>query len=70
MGYATQASQGLIKYLFEKTNIKELNAIALLHNIPSNKVIKKSGLNHIGTIEVDSEEFNYYKIRKGIWAKL
>ena len=63
-GYTTQASQGLIKYLFEKTNIEELNAIALLHNIPSNKVIQKSGFNHIGTIEVDNEEFNHYKLVK------
>jgi ribosomal-protein-alanine N-acetyltransferase len=65
-GYTSQASQGLIKYLFEKTNIEELNAIALLHNIPSNKVIKKSGFNHLGTIEVDNEQFNYYKLIKNV----
>lgn len=65
-GYTTQASQGLIKYLFEKTNIEELNAIALLHNIPSNKVIQKCGFNHIGAIEVYNEQFNYYKLIKGV----
>ncbi|MCB2296171.1 GNAT family N-acetyltransferase [Clostridium tagluense] len=65
-GYTSQASQGLIKYLFERTNIEELNAIALLHNIPSNKVIQKCGFNQIGTIEVDNEEFNYYKLMKKI----
>ncbi|MCB2312952.1 GNAT family N-acetyltransferase [Clostridium tagluense] len=63
-GYTSQASQALIKYLFERTNIEELNAIALLHNIPSNKVIQKCGFNQTGTIEVDNEEFNYYKLMK------
>jgi [ribosomal protein S5]-alanine N-acetyltransferase len=63
-GYTTQAAQGLIKYLFEETNAQELNAIALLRNIPSNRVIQKCGFNYIGAIEIDKEEFNYYKINK------
>ena len=63
-GYTTQASKGLTKYLFKKTNIGELNAIALLHNIPSNKVIQKCGFNHIGIIDINNEQFNYYKLIK------
>jgi GNAT superfamily N-acetyltransferase len=53
-----------MRNIFKKTNIEELNAIALLHNMPSNKVIKKSGFKHIGTIEVDNEKFNHYKLMK------
>ncbi|MNP46717.1 hypothetical protein D3C76_1407340 [compost metagenome] len=40
-GYASQALQGVIKYFFENTEIEELNAVALLTNGPSNKVIQK-----------------------------
>ena len=63
-GYTTQAALGLIKYLFEETNVEELNAIALVHNIPSNRVIQKCGFNYIGVTQIDKEEFNYYNIRK------
>lgn len=63
-GYTTQAAQGLIKYLFEETNVEELKAMALVHNIPSNRVIQKCGFNYIGVTQIDKEEFNYYKINK------
>lgn len=42
-GYTTQAAKGLIKYLFDKTNVEELIAIAQIRNLPSNKVIQKCG---------------------------
>ncbi|MES9706717.1 GNAT family N-acetyltransferase, partial [Bacillus toyonensis] len=42
-GYATKATKGLIDYLFKKTNVNDLNAIALIKNVPSNKVIEKCG---------------------------
>lgn len=66
-GYGTQATQGLIKYLFENTNTIVLNAIALTYNIPSNKVIQKCGFNLIDTIELEKKEFYYYKISKSEW---
>lgn len=63
-GFTTQAAQGIINYLFENTNVDELSAIALLHNIPSNRVIQKCGFKPLGTIEVEGEDFNYYKLFK------
>jgi len=63
-GYTTQAAKGLIKYLFEKTNVMELNAIALTYNIPSNRVIQKCGFNYISSIEIENQEFCYYKLSK------
>lgn len=60
-GFATQALQGMIHYLFERTNVEVLNAIALLDNVPSNKVIQKCGLNFQRIIEIDGEKYNYYK---------
>lgn len=66
-GYTTQASRGLLNYLYGKTNITVLNAIALIDNIPSNKVIQKSGFKYISNIEIDNKEYKYYKLSKNEW---
>ncbi|MDQ0899318.1 GNAT family N-acetyltransferase [Paenibacillus sp. V4I7] len=66
-GYTTQAAQGMIKYLFENTNVEVLNAIALLRNEPSNRVIQKCDLNFQSIIEIDKERYNYYKLNKSEW---
>lgn len=67
-GYTTQASQGIINYLFENTNVEVLNAIALLSNVASNKVIQKCGFNFQGIIEIDNEKYNYFKLDKIDWT--
>ncbi|WP_235550891.1 GNAT family N-acetyltransferase [Paenibacillus sp. Soil787] len=67
-GYTTQATEGLIKYLFENTNVEMLNAIALIRNVPSNRVIQKCGFIFQGVIELDNERYNYYKLGKSEWA--
>jgi RimJ/RimL family protein N-acetyltransferase len=69
-GYTTQAAKGIIKYLFENTNVEELNAVALIHNIPSNRVIQKCGFESLNIIEIDNEKYNYYKLRKNKWINL
>jgi RimJ/RimL family protein N-acetyltransferase len=61
-GYTTQAVQGMIKYLFENANVKVLSAVALLHNVSSNRVIQKCGFHFQRIIEIDSEKYNYYKL--------
>lgn len=66
-GYATQATQGLIKYLFENTNTDVLNATALIHNIPSNKVIQKCGFKLMGSMKIEGKNFYYYKLNKSEW---
>lgn len=63
-GYTTQATEGLAKYLFENTDVEILNAIALLRNAPSNRVIQKCGFNFQSVIELDNERYNYYKLGK------
>ncbi len=63
-GYTTQAVKGLTRYLFENTNIEELNAIALIHNVSSIRVIEKSGFKFSEVMEINTEEYNHYKIRK------
>lgn len=63
-GYTTQAAEGLIKYLFEETNTDELSAIALLRNMPSNRVIQKCGFKYVGIVDLGKEKFNHYKISR------
>ncbi|WP_138755117.1 GNAT family N-acetyltransferase [Paenibacillus sinopodophylli] len=67
-GYTTQAAQGMIQYLFENTKVELLNAVALLHNAPSNRVLEKSGFTFNRMIEIDHEEYNHYKLHKKDWA--
>ncbi|WP_342438419.1 GNAT family N-acetyltransferase [Paenibacillus sp. FSL L8-0436] len=67
-GYTTQAAQGIVKYLFENTNVGVLNAIALLINLPSSRVIQKCGFDFQGVIGIDNDRFNYYKLDKKDWT--
>lgn len=66
-GYATQAVNGMIHYLFQYTDVSVLNAIALVHNLASNKVIQKCGFSHYDRIEIDSESYHYYLLRRSDW---
>lgn len=68
-GYTAQAVNGLLQYLFKNTDVEELNAIALVHNIGSNKVIQKCFFDFLNTLEIDDEIYNYYKFKKLTWSK-
>ncbi|MFE6073693.1 GNAT family N-acetyltransferase [Paenibacillus sp. NPDC057886] len=63
-GYTTQAVQGITQYLFENTNVEVLNAIALLTNQASNKVIQKCNFDWLNLIEIENEPYNHYQLRK------
>lgn len=63
-GYATTASKGLITYLFEKTNVDLLNAVALIQNVSSNKVIQKIGFSFIEEIDIESQKYYHYTLHK------
>jgi RimJ/RimL family protein N-acetyltransferase len=60
----------MIEYLFENTNVEVLSAIALIRNLPSNRVIQKCGFLFQGIIEIDNENYNYYKLEKKDWAAI
>ena len=47
-GYTTKAVKGLIKYLFENTDVEQLNTVVLPRNVSSNKVIQKCGFRFKG----------------------
>ncbi|WP_440961887.1 GNAT family N-acetyltransferase [Paenibacillus nitricinens] len=63
-GYTTQAAKGLIKFLFEHTSNDVLNAIALVHNTPSIRVIQKCDFDLINEITIENESYNYYQLSK------
>ncbi len=60
-GYATQAVGGLVDYLLTNTDTEVLNAVALVRNVSSNRVIQKSGFEYIGTTDIDDETYNHYR---------
>jgi len=63
-GYTTQAVKGITQYLFENTNVEVLNAIALLTNQASNKVIQKCNFEFLNMIEIENEPYNHYQLLK------
>lgn len=69
-GYVTQATKGLIKYLFEKSNVKELTMIALTYNIPSNQVIQKCGFHYVDNVKIEEREFKHYLLSKKEWESI
>lgn len=68
-GYATKASKGLINYLFTNTNLDVINAIALINNVSSNKVIGKCGFTYLGQQTIENELYNHYILNKTEWIE-
>ncbi|EJS76430.1 GNAT family N-acetyltransferase [Bacillus cereus] len=66
-GFATKATKGLIDYLFKKTNLNVLNAIALINNVPSNKVIEKCGFTYTSQQMIENQLYNHYQLNKSEW---
>lgn len=66
-GYTTKAARGLIQYLFEHTEVEQLNTVVLPHNISSNKVIQKCGFRLNGEIEIDGQTHYHYTLNKEEW---
>ena len=63
-GLATEASNEIIKYAFDKLGLKRIIGIALPENIASCKVLEKIGLSlyKIDDYDGDGIEYNWYKI--------
>ncbi|WP_313894119.1 GNAT family N-acetyltransferase [Psychrobacillus sp.] len=69
-GYTTRAVKGLIKYLFENTDVEQLNAVVLPQNVSSDKVIQKSGFRFNGDIEIEDQTHSHYTLNKEDWKSL
>lgn len=68
-GYATKASKGLIDYLFTNTNLEVINAVALINNFSSNKVIEKCGFTYLSKKTIENDQYNHYILKKSDWMK-
>lgn len=68
-GYTTTAVKGLIKYLFENTDVELLNTVVLPHNLGSNKVIQKCGFRINGEIEIEDQIHFHYTLNKEDWKE-
>ncbi|MCS0671845.1 GNAT family N-acetyltransferase [Cytobacillus firmus] len=67
-GYSTLAAKGLMGFLFEKTALETLNAVALTSNASSIRVLQKCGFQLAGELEIGGEPYFHYIIRKKEWA--
>ncbi|WP_400246579.1 GNAT family N-acetyltransferase [Niallia sp. JL1B1071] len=66
-GYTTQAVKGLVKYLFENTDVEQLNAVVLPRNIASNKVIERCGFQLSRDVEIENQLHYHYILDKKEW---
>lgn len=66
-GIATETAIESLKYGFEKMNLKEIGAAAVVDHIASNNVITKVGLKLVETFEFEGELCNWYNIPKSVW---
>ncbi len=53
-GYATEAAQKMIDYMFDEVKIKKISSGAVKENIPSCKIFEKLGFKKIGEVKEDS----------------
>ncbi len=62
-GFATEAAQGCLKEAFSKFGIKEVLSFATNTNTPSENVMKKIGMEYIGTVQhpaiIDDPRFEH-----------
>ncbi|KMK95058.1 GNAT family N-acetyltransferase [Rossellomorea marisflavi] len=61
-GYTTTAVKGLIAFLVEQTDVKQLNAVVLPRNHASRRVIEKNGFRFCGNVEIDGEVHGHYTV--------
>lgn len=66
-GYTTKAVKGLLHFLFEQTNIEQLNAIVQPRNVSSLKVIEKCGFVFKENIEIDALMYRHYTLHIEDW---
>ncbi|MFD2043398.1 GNAT family N-acetyltransferase [Ornithinibacillus salinisoli] len=63
-GYTTKAVKGLMKYLFENTNLTLLNTVVLPRNVSSEKVIQKCGFQLKGHVTIEEQQHHHYILKK------
>jgi ribosomal-protein-alanine N-acetyltransferase len=63
-GYATEISQGLVRYGFEKLGLERIVGLTNIENIASQKVLEKSGLKFEKEGRFYNWDMKYFSINK------
>jgi ribosomal-protein-alanine N-acetyltransferase len=63
-GYATEAARAMLQRGFDELNLPEIAAIVDIHNGASERVMQKSGMNHLGGAVRDGVTIRYYSVTK------
>lgn len=69
-GYITKAVKGLITYLFENTDVEQLNTVVLPRNVSSSNVSQKCGFRFNGDIEIEDQTYYHYILTKEDWKNI
>jgi [ribosomal protein S5]-alanine N-acetyltransferase len=59
-GFASEATKGLIRYIFDNYDIDKLVALVKTENIASQKIIKKNGFQFLKVVSGLSENYEFY----------
>lgn len=63
-GYATEAANRMLKYGFEELNLERIVAVAFPENTPSQKVMKKLGMERVGIGKFYDKDLVQFAISK------
>jgi [ribosomal protein S5]-alanine N-acetyltransferase len=63
-GYATELAKALIGWGFKHLNIGKIVAVTRPHNIKSQNVLKKAGMQQTGKLQFHHEDFLLYRIEQ------
>jgi [ribosomal protein S5]-alanine N-acetyltransferase len=64
-GYATEAAQKLIDWIFETTNLSHIIAFSFSENTSSQKVLEKLGMSFVENRLVDGFYLAFYRMTRG-----
>lgn len=68
-GYTTTAVKGLVNFLFEHTDVEQLNTVVLPRNGSSSKVSLKCGFRLNGQTEIEEQIHFHYTLTKEEWNR-
>ncbi len=69
-GLATEAARALLTYGFGPRNLREIHAIVLPQNAPSQAVMRRLGMPKVGTHVHAGMEHDLFRLRQNEWAAL
>ncbi len=67
-GYATEASFASLEYGFKELNYDIIYGAAQIENIPSNKILKKIGLQFVNQFTFKKTHCHWYELKKEIYG--